>query len=319
MRLYLALLLASLCLACSPPREDESTALRLGYFPRLTHAPALTGVESGRFERALGDVQLSAHAFEFGNAAMEAIFAREIDVAYLGPNPAINGFMRSRGAVRIIAGAAAGGAALIVRDAAGIASPKDLAHKRIATPQIASTQDIALRRYLRKHGLRSALDGGNVEVLPLSTPFILSLFSQGEIDGAWVSEPVAAQLLALAGARVFVDEKDEWPNGVYPATLVVVRKAYLDAHPARVQAFLQAHKHEVAFARNDSDAALSLSLAAMKDRAGREIPTAIGEAAWARIQLTSDLMADTLPRLAEDARAERFLPEGSLDGLVVTP
>jgi NitT/TauT family transport system substrate-binding protein len=293
--------------------------LRLGYFPRLTHAPALTGIESGRFDSALGGVDLSTHAFEVGNAAMEALFAGEIDIAYLGPNPAINGFMRSGGAVRIIAGAASGGAALIVHDSAGIESASDLAHKRIASPQIASTQDIALRRYLRKHGLRTSLDGGNVEVLPLSTPFILTLLSRGEIDGAWVSEPLAAQLLAQSGTRIFVDEKDEWPNGVYPTTLVVGRKAYLDAHPERVRAFLRAHAEEVQFAQKNSAAALSLSLAAMKNRAGRAVPPAIGAAAWARIVLTDDPMASALPRLAEDARAERFLPAGSLDGLLVTP
>ncbi len=318
MRLLLALLVACFALACSP-REEDGRALRVGYFARLTHAPALTGIQSGRFRDALPGVELSAHGFEFGNAAMEAMFAREIDIAYLGPNPAINGHLRSGGDIRLIAGAAQGGSAFIVRQAAGIGSAADLARKRIASPQIASTQDIALRRYLRKHGLGTTLDGGSVNVLPLATPFILSLFAQGEIDGAWVSEPVASQLLAMPGAKVLVDEKDEWPGGQYTATVVVVRRAYLEAYPDNVWRFAGAHRREIEWINVKRKTALSLALVAMKQLAGRDVPSEIAKTAWARIRVSADPLPQTIPRLAEDARAARFLPPGDLSGLVVTP
>ena len=318
MRLLLALLFACFALACSP-REEDGKSLRVGYFARLTHAPALTGIQSGRFRDALPGVELSAHGFEFGNAAMEAMFAREIDIAYLGPNPAINGYLRSEGDIRLIAGAAHGGSAFVVRGAAGITAAADLAGKRIASPQIASTQDIALRRYLRKHGLGTRLDGGSVNVLPLATPFILSLFAQGEIDGAWVSEPVASQLLAMPGAKVLVDEKDEWPSGKYAATVVVVRRAYLDAHPENVRRFVGAHRREVEWINAERTGALTLSLLAMKQLAGRAVPPAIAKTAWQRIRVSANPLPQTIPRLAEDARAARFLPPGDLSGLVVTP
>ena len=184
---------------------------------RLTHAPALTGLDSGRFADALAGVHLEPHAFEVGNAVVEAMFAREVDIAYLGPNPAINGFVRSGGNdVVILAGAAEGGSAFVVR---GIASTEELRGKRIATPQIASTQDIALRSYLRAHDLAK-----DVTILPLATPILLTAFSRGEIDGAWVSEPLASQLLALDGARLLLDEASLWPEGRYPTTVVAVRR-----------------------------------------------------------------------------------------------
>ncbi len=318
MRLLLTLFLACVALACSP-REEDGRALRVAYFARLTHAPALTGIQSGRFRQALPGVELSAHGFEFGNAAMEAMFAREIDIAYLGPNPAINGYLRSGGGIRLIAGAAHGGSAFVVRGAAGIASASDLGGKRIASPQIASTQDIALRRYLRKHGLGTTLDGGTVNVLPLATPFILSLFAQGEIDGAWVSEPVASQLLAMSGATVLVDEKDEWPEGQYTATVIVVRRAYLEAHPDNVRRFVGAHRREVDWINAQGQPALELSLVAMKQLAGRAVPSDIAAAAWGRIRVSADPLPQTIPRLAQDARAARFLPAGDLSGLAVTP
>ena len=276
---------------------------------RLTHAPALTGLDSGRFADALAGVHLEPHAFEVGNAVVEAMFAREVDIAYLGPNPAINGCVRSGGNdVVILAGAAEGGSAFVVR---GIASTEELRGKRIATPQIASTQDIALRSYLRAHDLAK-----DVTILPLATPILLTAFSRGEIDGAWVSEPLASQLLALDGARLLLDEASLWPEGRYPTTVVAVRRDYLKAAPEVVDRFVRAHAHEVRFIERHRAAGLDASVTAMRAIAGRQLDPAIAKAAWARIHFSTELPPGALPRLARDARGAGFLPQSALGGLV---
>jgi NitT/TauT family transport system substrate-binding protein len=317
MRLLSAALVL-LSTACSPPPEDGSR-IRLALMARLTHAPGLTGVHSGRFARALAEVALEPQAFEVGNSVVEAMFAREIDVAYLGPNPAINGFVRSGGRdVVIVAGAATGGAAFVVRKGAGINAPADLRGKRIATPQIASTQDIALRSYLSDHGLSSTLDGGDVTVLPLEPPFVLSLFASGEIDGAWVSEPLTSQLLANEGARVFVDEADEWPGGRYLTTVLAVRRDYLEAAPDVVDHFVGAHAREVQWIEAHRSEALYESLEAMDQIARRRLDPAVAGRAWERIHFTDEAPTNMLLRAARNAERAGFLPPRNLSDLVET-
>ena len=316
MRVYWVALLALLALACGR-REEDGSRLRVGYMARLTHAPALTGIGSGRFEQALPGVALETHAFEVGNAIVEAMFAGELDLAYLGPNPAINGFVRSEGQdVRIVAGAAIGGARFVVRGDAPIQSPADLAGKRIATPQIASTQDIALRTYLDKHGLASTLSGGSVVVLPLASALIPNLLEQGELDGAWVSEPLASALVIGQGARVFVDEKDEWENGIYPTTVVAVRPAYLKSHPDVIARFVGAHVDETRFIEERRPAALALVRETMQRVSGRALPDVVAKSAFATIEFSAATRPDVLGTNAEHARRAGFLPAADLSQLI---
>ena len=198
--------------ACSRPVDPAR--LRVGYFPNVTHAPALTGVESGRFAQALAPVRLEPTTFTAGPSAMGALLGGAIDVAYLGPNPALAGYLRSRGeAVRVVSGVASGGALFVVRPDAGIRRPEDLRGKRLATPQLGNTQDVALRSFLAAHALVPREHGGDVTVLPLSNPDILAQFQLGHLDGAWVPEPWASRLVIEAGGKVFLDERDLWPGG----------------------------------------------------------------------------------------------------------
>ena len=316
MRVYWVALLALLALACGRRQEDGSR-LRVGYMARLTHAPALTGIGSGRFDAALPGVALETHAFEVGNAIVEAMFAGELDVAYLGPNPAINGFVRSGGQdVRVVAGVATGGARFVVRNDARVHAPGDLTGKRIATPQIASTQDIALRTYLEKHGLASTLSGGDVVVLPLASALIPSLLEQRELDGAWVSEPLASALVVGQGARVFVDEKDEWENGVYLTTVLAVRPAYLEKHPEVVARFVGAHVDETRFVEEQRPMALALARETMQRVSGRALPDAVAQSAFGTIEFSSAPRPDVLEKCAEHARRAGFLPAADLSKLI---
>src|SRR6266700_7762752 len=181
----------------STANSGSTTTVHLGYFPNITHAAALVGVARGTFKQALGsNATLDIKTFNAGPALIEALFAGDMDIGYVGPSPAINGYVKSHGqALRIIAGAASGGALFIVRPGANINSAKDLANKKLADPQLGGTQDVSLRYYLQQNGLKTVDKGGNVQIIPTDNPTILTLFKQGKIDGAWVPEPWATRLI----------------------------------------------------------------------------------------------------------------------------
>src|SRR4051812_13183287 len=192
--------------------------LRLGYFANVTHAAALIGVQQGFFADELGTTKLSTQVFNAGPDEVEALFAGALDAAYIGPSPTINAYGQSDGdAIRIISGAASGGAQLVVRD--GIDSPADLQGTTLASPQLGNTQDVALRTWLTAQGLDNSVDGGgDVTVEPTPNSEIPNLFQAGELDGAWVPEPYASTLVLKAGGHVLVNEKDLWPGGQFVTT-----------------------------------------------------------------------------------------------------
>src|SRR5215207_7482403 len=187
--------------------------VRLGYFPNFTHAPALIGVQNGYFQQALGDVALETTAFNAGGQAVEALFADAIDATFIGPNPTINAYAQSNGeAVRVVSGAAANGAYLVVRES--IDSAGDLVGKTFATPQLGNTQDVALRYWLKEQGhLTTEEGGGDVSITPMSNGETLGAFASGAIDAGWLPEPWATRLVNEAGGHVLVDEAELWPEG----------------------------------------------------------------------------------------------------------
>jgi NitT/TauT family transport system substrate-binding protein len=311
----LAVLFALVLVGCSRPVDP--TSLRLGYFANVTHAPALTGVESGRFQRALGSVRIETRTFNAGPAALGALLGGAVDVVYVGPSPALAAFVRSRGqALRVIAGATSGGALFVVRPESHIASPEDLHGKRLATPQLGNTQDIALRTYLAEHGLSPTERGGDVRVTPLANPDILAQFRLGHLDGAWVPEPWATRLVQEAGARVFIDERDLWPGGRFATTVLVARTEYLERAGPNVARFLAAHVDEVAWLNAHPAEGRVLAGRAIREILGRPIPDRVLAAAWTHVEFTTDPLRDSLIRQAHAAQALGFLPHGDLAGLV---
>ena len=174
--------------------SNEKKILRIGYFPNINHAQAVIGLGNGDFQKALGNsITVQPFLFNAGPSAIEALLAKRVDVTYVGPNPAINGYVVSDGKdLRIISGAASGGAVFVVRNDSGIKSPKDFAGKKFASPQLGNTQDIALRKYLLDNGYKTTDNGGNVTVTPVANPDILTLFLKKQLDGAWVPEPWGA-------------------------------------------------------------------------------------------------------------------------------
>lgn len=293
----------------SPTARTEAVTLRLGYFANVTHAPALVGVKDGTFKQELGElVKLETKTFNAGPAVIEALFANEIDISYIGPNPAINGFVQSNGeALRIIGGSTSGGALLVVRPEAGITSAKDFANKKVATPQLGNTQDVALRAWLQENGLKAKEQGGNVTVLPTENATTLTLFQKGEIDAAWVPEPWATRLVQQAGGKVFLDEKSLWPNGQFVTTHIIVRTEFLKKYPDVVEKFLTANVKVIQAINADPEKAKTTTNDAIKEITQAALPREVIDASWKNLKFTWDPVASSLKTSADNAYALGFL------------
>ena len=314
LRLWTLSPLAALVLAaCSggAPTGTPPTTMRVGYFPNLTHSQALVGLARGDFQKALGDqVELETTTFNAGPSVIEAIFAGELDLSYIGPNPAINGYVRSNGeALRIVAGATSGGASLIVRPEAGIRSAADLAGKKVASPQLGNTQDVALRAYLAEHGLETVENGGNVQIVPTANPQILDLFRLGSIDAAWVPEPWASRLIVEGKGELFLDERDLWPNGDFTTAMVIVSTPFLEQHPDLVKAWLEAHVEATQWIADNPEEARQLVNEQIGKITSQPLPAEVLDSAWSRMRITYDPISSSLVKSAQSAFEAGFLEE----------
>jgi NitT/TauT family transport system substrate-binding protein len=284
--------------------SGPAAELRLGYFANLTHAPALIGVQQGYLAQQLGSAtKLSTQVFNAGPDEVEALFANGLDAAYIGPSPTINAYTQSGGdAIRIVSGAASGGAQLVVRD--GITSPADLKGKTLASPQLGNTQDVALRTWLTAQGLENSVNGGgDVTISPTSNSDILNLFKAGKLDGAWVPEPYASRLVLEDGGHVLVDEKDLWPQGQFVTTHLVVRTEYLQQHPDTVAALLRANVQSVQFAQQQPDEAKKAVNAGLEAAGSKALSQPVIDRAWGELTLTYDPIASALKKSADNAVA----------------
>ena len=291
--------------------------LRIGHFPNVTHAQALYGRATGSFERAVGR-PIDWTQFNAGPSAVEALFAGAVDASFVGPNPAINGFIKSQGrSFVIVAGAASGGAALVVRADAGISSERDFHGKTVATPQLANTQDVAARLWFAAHGYTTREKGGDLTILPLANPDQLLMFGKRQIDAAWTVEPWVSRLEQEGHGRVFLEEKQLWPDGKYVTALLVVRREFLAAHRDLVMGLLAAHVEATLALNRDKDAAAALLAAEIRRETTKDLPEAIVRSSLARIELGWDPLPAALAKAAEDAHAIGFLHDSpSLAGIV---
>src|ERR671911_1658446 len=287
----------------------EQNTLRIGYFPNINHAQAVIGLGRGDFQNALGDnVQVTTQIFNAGPSAIEALFANQIDVTYVGPNPAINGYVQSNGeALRIISGAASGGALFVVRNDSGINSPQDLANKKFSSPQLGNTQDVALRKYLLDNGYKTTENGGNIEIIPAKTADIVSMMIKKDIDGAWLPEPWGAKLVKEANAKVLVDERDLWPNGQFVTAHIVARTDYIEKNPDIIKKLLEAHIDTTSWINNNSEEALQIFNAELNKLMGQTIPEDEFREGISRIELTHDPIKESLFKAANDAFDIGFL------------
>jgi NitT/TauT family transport system substrate-binding protein len=275
----------------STQNSSSSQILRIGYFPNINHAQAVIGLGNGTFQKDLGNnVEVKTFVFNAGPSAMEALFAKQVDVTYVGPNPAINAYVVSQGKdLRIISGASSGGAVFVVRNDSGIQSTKDFANKKFASPQLGNTQDVALRKYLLDNGYKTKENGGNVEVVPAKNADILTLMLKKEIDGAWVPEPWGERLIKEANARLFLDERDRWPpNGQFVTGHIVARTDYLQNNPDVIKKLLAAHVDETEWINSHKEEAIKAFNVELKKLTGQAIPEDQLRGSLARLELTYD-------------------------------
>ncbi|GAB3279346.1 ABC transporter substrate-binding protein [Sinomonas notoginsengisoli] len=299
--------------------------LRLGYFGNVTHAPALVGVQKDLIANTLKDAgtgSLATQVFNAGPAAIEALNAGAIDAAYVGPNPAVNSFVQSHGeSVSVIAGAAAGGAQLVVK--AGITRPEQLKGAVLATPQLGGTQDVALRAYLAGHGITTRPNGGgDATINPTDNAQTLKLFTDGRLDGAWLPEPWASRLVLQAGAHVLADEKDLWDGsgtgkpGLFPTTVLLVNKTFAAEHPQTVEALLRGHVAAIDWLNHATPAEKAAAVnAGLKAASGGELPADVLERSLQSVTFTADPLAGAFPKLLADGVAAGVTKTADLHGL----
>ncbi|HEY3992812.1 MAG TPA: ABC transporter substrate-binding protein [Ktedonobacteraceae bacterium] len=289
--------------------SSNPVTLNLGYFPNLTHAVALVGVGNGTFKKDLGaGVNLQTKTFNAGPAEVQALLAGSIDVAFVGPSPAISGYTQSHNtALKVIAGASSAGVEFVVQANSKITSPADLANKKIADPQKGGTQDVALRTYLAQHGLKSSDNGGNVQIISTDNASILTLFKTGKIDGAWMPEPWATRLVVEGKGKVFLNESTLWPSGQFATTIVVVRQAFYNAHPDVVKLFLQADVETVQYIKSNTAQAEQIANAQIQQITGSATKAAELPLAFQDLQVTYDPLASTITEQANRSYALGFV------------
>ena len=304
-----ALGILALCLASFASAWAQGTTIRVGAFPNVTHAQAMVGKADGWFDKAMGpNVKVQWTSFNAGPSAIEALFAGAIDMTYVGPNPAINGYVRSNGeALRVVSGAASGGASLIVRNDAGINKPEDFHGKRVASPQFGNTQDVALRNWLKNHGLKTNDKGGDVRIIPMANPDQLTLFLKKELDAAWSPEPWATRLIHEGNGRLFVDERSLWPNGQFVITLLVVNTKFLKAHPDLVKKWIAANIDLTEWINAHQTEAKKLLNQQIQAETGKALPPIVLDEAFSRMQVTYDPLHAALNEAAKQAFDDGFL------------
>jgi len=295
--------------AASANQSSRGAAkLTIGYFPNVTHAPALVAVAQNAFATALPAASLDYKTFNAGPALVEALFAGAVDVGYVGPSPAINGYSQSKGqALRIIAGAMSGGASFVVRPAANVHSAADLAGKKLATPQLGNTQDVALRFCLQQNGLKTRDKSGTVDVVPTQNPDMVNLFRQNQIDGAWVPEPWASTLVLQAQGEVFLDERSLWPNGKFSSVCVIASAKLLSAQPEVVGGVLRAHLSAIDFINREPEQAKRLAGDQITKLTSQPMPSNVLDRSFSTQDATYDPLAASILTGADHAFALGFL------------
>jgi NitT/TauT family transport system substrate-binding protein len=309
------IILSSLGFVLSSDDKINENKIRIAYFPNIGHAIPIVGIEQGFFEKSLGnDVQIETRVFDSGPQAIESLFANSVDLVYVGPGPAITGFLNSDNHnVKILAGAASGGASFIVHPSSEILLASDFAGKKIAAPQIGNTQDVSLRSYLSEHGLKSADKGGSVIIYNIPNPDIYTLFVKGDIDGAWVAEPWATILETELGGKRLFHEEEFWPNKEFASVLLIGNVDYVEKHPQVISNFLMSH-HETAIWINQNPVDTRIVFNDfLKSYLGKSISDDVVDVALSNIVITDDPKSDSVYSFAKKADALGYLGRNGYD------
>jgi NitT/TauT family transport system substrate-binding protein len=302
--------------AAGAKKIDGLDSVRIGYFGNLTHGTALVGMQKGFFQKALGATEVKPAIFNAGPSEIEAINSDSIDIGWIGPSPAINGYTASQGKnLKIIGGSASGGVKLVVNPDK-IKSLKDVKGKKIATPQLGNTQDVAFLNWIADQGWKVDADSGkgDVSVIRTENSVVPDAYKSDSIDGAWVPEPTASKLVA-EGAKVLLDEADLWPDKKFVITNIIVRQQFLKEHPKVVEAVLKASVEANKWINANPDQAKATANAKLESDSGKALPAKVLDPAWKSIQFTNDPLASTLNTEAEHAVKAGLLKKPDLKGI----
>lgn len=315
----LAVIIAIIIVSANTSQEvTAQNKIRVAFFPNISHIVPIVGLENQIFSKNLEGTEIETRLFDSGPQVIESMFANSIDVAYVGPGPAINGFLQSKSQeIQIISGAASGGVSFIVNPKSQIKTAEDLDGKRIAAPLIGNTQDISLRTYLYENGLKPADKGGSVYVFNLENPEIYTLFAKGDIDGAWVPEPWASRLvLELGGTRLF-NEESLWPQKQFVSVVLIAKSDYLKNNPEIVSKWLSAHTETVNWINENPDQSKIIFNQFLKDTLGKSLKDEIVNEAFSHMQITTDPNIDSIKTFAERAYSVGYLGRHgyNLDGI----
>jgi len=289
--------------------------IRVAYFPNITHAVPIIGIERGTFAQQIGsDVVIEPILFDSGPQVIESIFAGSVDIAYVGPGPAINGFLKSEHRdVKILSGAASGGVSFIVSPNSQITSVADFNGKRIAAPQIGNSQDISLRTYLSENGLKPAEKGGSVIVLNVPNSDIYTLFAKGDIDAAWVAEPTATILVQqLNGTRLF-NEEDIWPEHRFASVLLIAKEEYVNQHPQIIHKWLDAHQQTIDWINSNPEQTRIIFNQFMKKETGKSLSDKLIDESLSNLEITSDPVVNSIDTFAKRADSLGYLGRHGYD------
>ena len=298
----------------------EKVVVRVGHFPNVTHAQGviahgMSRAGKGWFEERLGpDVEIQWFVYNAGPSAMEAIFARSLDLTYVGPNPAINAHLKSQGEeIRIVAGACSGGAALVVQPDDRIKTDADFKGKKIGTPQLGNTQDVACRAWLQSKGLRITMTGGDAFVIPTANPDQLALFQKGDLDAVWTVEPWVSRLVLEVKGKVYLDESSLWKEtgGKYVTTHLVSSVKFLKDRPELLKKWIAAHVELTKWINDHPEEAKRILNDEIKAETTKALPRATLDSAWKRLEITYDPVSASLLKSANDASRVGFLKENA--------
>ncbi|MCD7437146.1 aliphatic sulfonate ABC transporter substrate-binding protein [Streptomyces lincolnensis] len=302
--------------AAGAKKIDGLDSVRIGYFGNLTHGTALVGANKGFFQKELGATKAAYQIFNAGPSEIEALNSDSIDIGWIGPSPAINGYTASQGKnLKIIGGSASGGVKLVVNPEK-IKSLKDVKGKKIATPQLGNTQDVAFLNWIAEQGWKVDADSGkgDVSVIRTENSVVPDAYKSDSIDGAWVPEPTASKLVA-EGAKVLLDEADLWPDKKFVITNIIVRQDFLKKHPKAVEAVLKASVEANKWINANPDQAKAAANAQLEADSGKALPAKVLDPAWKSIQFTNDPLASTLNTEAEHAVKAGLLKKPDLKGI----
>ncbi|MFD4664325.1 aliphatic sulfonate ABC transporter substrate-binding protein [Streptomyces halstedii] len=294
----------------------SADSVKIGYFPNLTHATALVGIQEGLIAKELGGTSVKPSTFNAGPSEIEALNAGSIDIGFIGPSPSINGYTKSKGqSLRIIGGSASGGVKLVVNPDK-IKTLDDLKGKKIATPQLGNTQDVAFLNWISEKGWKvDAQSGkGDVSVVRSDNKVTPDAYKSGSLDGAWVPEPTASKLVA-EGGEVLLDESTLWPDDQFVITNIIVSQKFLDAHPDVVEAVLRGTVNTNKWINANPEKAKASANTALEKLSGKALPAEILDPAWESIKITDDPLAATLDAQAQHAVKAGLLDEPDLKGI----